>query len=197
MSKEDYLKKMYKYHVKNGFVPTGKMGNIHVTLQPQTKEYLKNYNITTISFEKMDLINQIALDIRSMWENKKGCNIFDYTMIEYYNHAGIVIDKIVHGVGYIKDVVDHNKDIQTDEEKALLAMFLIDPNMNYYHTYQDNQEDSLNVLQKHYGFVSKELLQVERLYDFVKRYRQNGKDEESIQYMANKLYNIDKKAKGR
>ena len=190
----DYLKKsnsrQHSRDLSGGFKHNIR-GNTYTTIQPQTKEYLKHKNITTITFEKIDTIKEIATKLREYLGNKNKYKIFDVTMIEYYNNAGIMLDTINRGDKgpYVEHLSKYKDILNTDEEKALLAMLIIDPELSYYHTYQNNPNDTLKILNQYYGFVSKELLEIERLYDFIMRYRDQGKDEEAIKYLANKIYN--------
>ena len=192
----EYLKNSKKHqhdiNLANGFKHNLK-GSIYTTLQPQTKEYLKHKNITTIDFDKMDEIKKIALEIRQVLLNKRKGMIFETVMIEFYNDAGIVLDIINRGVkaNYVDAFVKYKDAIVTNEEKALLAALIIDPELKYYHTYMDNPNNPVKTVKDYYGFVSKELLEIERLYDFIQRHRQTGKSREDISYLANKLYKIE------
>ena len=165
--------------------------NSYTTLQPQTKEYLKYNDLTNIDFEKIDVIKNIASILREFLDNKHKYKIFDATMIEYYNSAGIIIDSINRGNAgpFIDNISKYRDIIKTNEEKALLAALIIDPNLTYYHTYLKHPEDPIKSVKDYYGIVSKELLMIERLYDFIERYRNAGKDEETIKYLAKKMYN--------
>lgn len=176
------LTKGFKNHMKI---------NNYTTLQPQTKEHLKYNDLTSIDFEKMDAIKNIAVTLRGFLDNKHKYKIFDITMIEYYNSAGIIIDTINRGEAgsFVEHFVKYKDIVKTNEEKALLATLIIDPNLTYYHTYQQHPEDPIKTIKAYYGFVSKELLEIERLYDFIERYRNAGKAEESIKYLAKKMYN--------
>ena len=176
------ISKGFKNHMKT---------NSYTTLQPQTKEYLKYNDITMIDFEKIDVIKNIAATLREFLDNKHKYKIFDVTMIEYYNNAGIIIDTINRGEGgpFVEHYVKYKDIVKTNEEKALLAALIIDPNITYYHTYQQHPEDPIKTIKAYYGFVSKELLEIERLYDFIERYRNAGKTEEIVKYLAKKMYN--------
>ena len=163
-------------------------GVLYKTLQPQTKEYLSHKNITIISKEKTEKLKDLALSIRNNLISNKA-SIFADSLIEYYNRAGIVMDQIKNPND--RTYSKYYELFNSEEEMALFIMFLIDPDLDYYNDYVRAEDNKLKILDEKHGFVSKELLEIERLYDFVIRYRQKGYDDDKVEHLATKLFNLD------
>ena len=168
--------------------------NVFLTIQPKTAEYLKHKNITVINPERFNTITNLAATLREKTDQKRW-GIFDKSLIEYYNRSSILLDQMSNPNH--KEYGKYIDWFENDEEKALFALAFMDPRLDYYNTYMKDPEKKVGTLKSNYGFVSKELLEIERLYDFVTRYREKGHNEEQIQYLANKLYHLEGNSKGR
>ena len=162
--------------------------NIYTVPENITIDFLKNKNITKVKSEDFLVIEDIAKEFRKLYTNERGNR--PNTLVDYFNKAGSLVYLLLNPNS--KEYQKYGLYFKESENCTLFIMLFTDPELVYYKTYLDNKGDNpLNKLTTNYGFVSKELLEVERLYDFIIKRRNLGQSEDDIRLVANKIYNLD------